>query len=91
VAFLHDLMWPAVELREIRAFLTLAEELHFGRAAERLELSSSRLSQTIRTLEAHVGRRLFERTSRRVRPAVIDRAVYEIVDWFARHLETAPL
>jgi DNA-binding transcriptional LysR family regulator len=60
-------MWPAVELREIRAFLTLAEELHFGRAAERLSLSPSRVSQTIRTLEAQIGGRLFERTSRRVR------------------------
>jgi DNA-binding transcriptional LysR family regulator len=60
-------MWPAVELREIRTFLTLAEELHFRRAADRLMLSPSRVSQTIRTLEAHVGGRLFERTSRRVR------------------------
>jgi DNA-binding transcriptional LysR family regulator len=60
-------MRPALELREIRAFLTLAEELHFGRTAERLELTPSRVSQTIRTLETRVGGRLFERTSRRVR------------------------
>lgn len=60
-------MLSAVELREIRAFLTLAEELHFGHTAERLALTPSRVSQTIRTLEARVGGRLFERTSRRVR------------------------
>lgn len=56
-----------VELREIRTFLVLAEELHFGRTADRLHLTPSRVSQTIRTLEGRVGGRLFERTSRSVR------------------------
>lgn len=56
-----------VELREIRTFLVLVEELHFGRTAERLLVTPSRVSQTIRTLEARVGGRLFERTSRSVR------------------------
>jgi DNA-binding transcriptional LysR family regulator len=56
-----------VELREIEVFLVLAEELHFGRTAERLYLSQSRVSQTMRALETHVGGRLFERTSRQVR------------------------
>src|SRR5829696_7909940 len=59
-------MWSSVGLREIRAFLTLAEELHFGRTAERLGVTPSRVSQTIRQLEGRVGGRLFERTSRRV-------------------------
>jgi hypothetical protein len=45
-------MGPDLELREIRTFLTLAEELHFGRTAERLIITPSRVSQTIRTLEA---------------------------------------
>jgi DNA-binding transcriptional LysR family regulator len=58
---------PAVELREMRLFLTLAEELHYGRTAERLLVTPARVSQTIQTLEAKVGGRLFERTSRRVR------------------------
>lgn len=58
--------WPAVELREIHVFLTLADELHFGRTAERLALTPSRVSQTIRALEVRVGGRLFDRTSRRV-------------------------
>jgi DNA-binding transcriptional LysR family regulator len=56
----------SVELREIRVFLTLAEELHFGRTAERLQITHSRVSQTIRTLEVRIGARLFDRTSRRV-------------------------
>lgn len=60
-------MDETVELRELRIFLTLAEELHFGRTAERLAISQSRVSQAVRTLEARVGGRLFERTSRRVR------------------------
>jgi len=60
-------MWEGVELRELRVFLTLAEELHFTRTAERLGLSQSRVSQALRTLELRVGGVLFERTSRRVR------------------------
>jgi DNA-binding transcriptional LysR family regulator len=56
-----------VEAQEIRVFLVLADELHFGRAAERLLLTPSRVSQIIRQLEARIGGRLFDRTSRRVR------------------------
>lgn len=56
-----------MELREIEVFLVLSEELHFGRTAQRLHLSQSRVSQSIQTMEARVGGVLFERTSRRVR------------------------
>ena len=59
-------MWSAVDLREIRVFLTLAEELHFGRTAERLQLTSSRVSQILRELEVKLGAQLVHRTSRRV-------------------------
>jgi DNA-binding transcriptional LysR family regulator len=59
-------MWEHVELREIRVFLTLCEELHFGRTAERLRISQTRVSQTIQELEAKIGAPLFERTSRHV-------------------------
>jgi DNA-binding transcriptional LysR family regulator len=59
-------MWSTVELREIRVFLALAEDLHFGRAAERLHLTPSRVSQTLRQLEAKLGGQLVHRTSRRV-------------------------
>jgi DNA-binding transcriptional LysR family regulator len=54
-----------IELRELRLFLVLAEELHFGRTADRLGLTTSRVSQTLRALERKLGgRRLFDRTSR---------------------------
>jgi DNA-binding transcriptional LysR family regulator len=59
--------WAPVELRELRVFLTLVEELHFGRAAQRLDINPSRVSQVIRELETKLGGRLFDRTSRRVR------------------------
>ncbi len=55
-----------MEQREIEIFLTLAEELHFGRTAERLHVSTTRVSQTIRKVERQIGVPLFERTSRRV-------------------------
>lgn len=59
-------MRHTVELRELRVFLTLAEELHFGRTAKRLGIDRSRVSQVIRTLEARIGGSLFTRSSRRV-------------------------
>lgn len=63
-----------VELRELRIFLVLAEELHFGRAADSLGLSQPAVSEGVRALERRLGRRLFERTSRRVHltPAGVD-------------------
>ncbi|MEU8123621.1 LysR family transcriptional regulator [Spirillospora sp. NPDC049024] len=58
---------PQLEARELECFLVLSEELHFGRTAERLYLSQSRVSQLLRALEQRIGARLVERTSRRVR------------------------
>ena len=61
-------MWEQVELRELRVFLTLCERLHFGKAAEELQISHSRVSQMLQELEAKLGVRLFDRSSRRVAP-----------------------
>lgn len=55
-----------MDRRDIEIFLTLAEELHFGRAAARLLVSQARVSQTIKKLERQLGVALFVRTSRRV-------------------------
>ncbi|MEV4391962.1 LysR family transcriptional regulator [Nonomuraea sp. NPDC049607] len=54
-----------MELRDIEIFLTLAEELHFGRAAERLHVSQARVSQAISQQERRLGGELFDRSNRR--------------------------
>jgi DNA-binding transcriptional LysR family regulator len=53
-------------MAHVQAFLALAEELHFGRAAELLHVSQPRVSRLIAALERQVGGKLFERTSRKV-------------------------
>lgn len=55
------------ELSQLRCFVAVAEELHFSRAAERLNMTQSPLSRQIRLLEHHVGTQLVDRTSRSVR------------------------
>jgi DNA-binding transcriptional LysR family regulator len=55
-----------LDWQEIETFLAVADELHFGRAAQRLHLSQARISQTVRKLERRVGSPLFDRTTRRV-------------------------
>ncbi|MFI7189983.1 LysR family transcriptional regulator [Nocardia nova] len=66
-----------LERHEVETLLALAEELHFGRTAERLRVSTARVSQTVRKLERRVGAPLFQRTSRRVELTAVGRQLTE--------------
>lgn len=64
------------EISQIRCFVAVAEELHFNRAAERLNMTQSPLSRQIRLLEHHVGTQLLDRTSRSVRLTVAGKSFF---------------
>ncbi|MBW3807443.1 LysR family transcriptional regulator [Aeromonas jandaei] len=66
-----------MELRDLKAFVTLGEVLHFGQAAVRQHVTQSALSKQIRRLEEELGGELFERNASTTRLTVLGRALYE--------------
>lgn len=89
-------MIHVLERHELEVFVTLAEELHFGRTAERLGVSTARVSQTVARLERRVGVPLFHRTSRHVELSPVGRRLLDdvkpawtqIAEAVARAIET---
>ncbi|MEA3264693.1 MAG: LysR family transcriptional regulator [Pseudomonadota bacterium] len=78
-----------MELRHLRHFAMVAEELHFARAAERLGIEQSPLSHSIRNLEAELGVRLFHRTTRRTWLTRAGARFYRDVTGILRDIELA--
>lgn len=77
------------ELSQIRCFVAVAEELHFSRAAERLNMTQPPLSRQIRLLEHHVGTQLLERSNRVVRLTAAGKAFFPEASRILRMAEEA--
>ena len=79
-----------MELRHLRYFVAAAEEVHFGRAARRLNVSGPAVGQQIRELEDELGVQLFERLPRGVRLTVAGAALLADVRRVLADLQTDP-
>ncbi|MGW2939474.1 LysR family transcriptional regulator [Streptomyces sp. NPDC001156] len=78
-----------MELRRLVAFVAVAEELHFGRAAKRLQMAQPPLSQQIRQLEKELGVQLFERNTRSVKLTSAGQSYLEPVRTVLKDLDLA--
>ena len=79
-----------MELRQLRHFAAVADELHFGRAAEKLGMTQPPLSQSIQRLEAELGARLFERTHRSVEMTPVGAQLLPMVREMLARVEQLP-
>jgi len=80
-----------MELRHLRYFIAVAEELHFSRAAERLHVAQPAVSEQVRKLEVELGVRLLNRTTRSVAPTEAGRAYYDRLKPLVDELDTLDL
>jgi len=78
-----------MKLRTLRYFKVLAEELHFGRAAQRLAITQPPLSAAIRSLEESLGVQLFYRTSKTVQLTPVGKAFLEEVEGILERVDRA--
>jgi DNA-binding transcriptional LysR family regulator len=78
-----------MELRHLRYFVAVADELHFRRAAERLHVAQPAISEQVRKLEAELGVRLFDRTQRSVALTDAGAAMLDEARGVLRQVETA--
>jgi DNA-binding transcriptional LysR family regulator len=78
-----------MELRHLRYFAIVAEELHFGRAAERLQMTQPALSKQIHSLESELGVLLFSRTKRTVKLTVAGQVFLEQTQQVLQHVDQA--
>jgi acetyl esterase/lipase len=79
----------AIELRHLRAFVAVAEELNFGRAAERLYITQPALSRQIRALEQLLGCKLLRRSTHRVELTLAGEALLDRVRPVLREVDAA--
>jgi len=80
-----------MELRHLRCLAVLAEELHFGKAAERLGIAQPALTQQIQALERELGVRLFQRTKRSVHLTAAGKLTLDEALRTLRHAERTQL
>ena len=78
-----------MELRDLRYFVAVAEQLHFGRAAERLHMTQPALSRQIRALEEEIEVQLFHRSKRKVQLTLAGQTFLEEARQILRHAERA--